>query len=200
MTNFFAIDEINELVLQGHSYISSIGVKIIDDKNYKSSSILEGHFYEFLELLEVIELYKDIETTDDQLQQLVLRLYGVVENECLYYNGMYVDIEEANNSSTSNVGTLIPFVRLKIPSGTAIPYHIIMNTIYARYGSEPTFITQIPKPGDMTGLALRTVVDIPIDCNYLDSLFTILQSIDINLQDTAGLGYSITDTYLTIKI
>lgn len=200
MTDFFTIDEVNDLVLQGHSYISSIGVKIIDDKNYKSSSILEGHFYEFLELLEVIELYKDIETTDDQLQQLVLRLYGVVQNECIYYNGTYVDIETTNNSSNSTTGISIPPTRLKIPAGTPIPYNIIMNTTYAKYGYEPTFITQIPKPGDMTGLSLRVVEDIPIDSNYLDSLFTVLRSIDVNMEDTAGTGYSITDTYLTIKI
>lgn len=200
MTTFFSLDDINELVLQGHSYISSIGVKIIDDKNYKSSSILEGHFYDFSELLEVIELYKDIEPTDDSLQQLVLRLYGVVENECVYYNATYVDIEITNNSSNSNIVIGIPPVTIKIPSGTPIPYNLIMNTTYFKYGKNPTLITQIPKPGDVTGLSLRTVVDIPIDLNYLDPQFTVLRSIDVNLQDTAGAGYSIVDTYLTIKI
>lgn len=107
MTTYFTIDEINTLVLQGHQYISSIGLKIIDDKNNKGSSFLEDHFYDFLELLEVIEEYKDLETTDDQLQQLVLRLYSQVNNTCLYYNGLYLDIDDSmfSGSVTINIGT-----------------------------------------------------------------------------------------------
>lgn len=107
MTTYFTIDEINTLVLQGHQYISSIGLKIIDDKNNKGSSFLEDHFYDFLELLEVIEEYKDLETTDDQLQQLVLRLYSQVNNTCLYYNGLYLDTDDSmfSGSVTINIGT-----------------------------------------------------------------------------------------------
>lgn len=198
MTDFFDIDEINTLVLQGHSYISSVGIKIIDDKNYKSSSILEGHFYDFLELLEVIELFKDIETTDDQLQNLVLRLYGVVKNECLYYNGMYYDIEQEQGIVVINTGgTVIPAVRIMIPVGTPIPFPIIMNTTYLKFGDEPRITTKIPKPGDMTGLSLRQVSDIPIDFNYFTTPFRQLESIDVNMEDD-GTGRSAVDTYVTI--
>lgn len=199
MTSFFDIDTINELVLQGHSYLSSIGIKIIDDKNYNGSSILEGHFYNFSELLDVIELRKDIETDDDQLQQLVLRLYGYVENECVYYNGLYYDIETNSITSASGGGgTSILPTRLLIPQGTSILHNIVMNTIYAKYGDEVRFTTKIPKPGDVTGLSLRTVTDIPIDYNYTTP-FTGLLSVDVNLEDN-GFGVSSTDTYLTISI
>lgn len=105
MIDFFSIGQINELVLKGHSYISEVGIKIIDDKNCKGSTNLEKHFYEFLELLEVIELRKDVETTDDKLQKLVLRLYGYVENECIYYNGLYLGIDDPMYSGSVSVDT-----------------------------------------------------------------------------------------------
>lgn len=141
MITFFTIGNINELVLKGHSYISKIGIKIIDDKNYKSSSILEGHFYDFLNLLEIIELRKDVETTDDKLQKLVLRLYGYVENECIYYNGFYLDMDDPMFSGSVVV----------VPSGGGISViektrlDIIDNT-------NPTVIDWnndiVPTPGD----------------------------------------------------
>lgn len=109
MTQFFTLGNINELVLQGHSYISEIGLKLIDDKNCKGSSFLEGHFYSFLDLLEIIEERKDLETDDDRLQQLVLRLYGYVNNECIYYNGRYLDIDSPmfNGSVTVDTSDLV---------------------------------------------------------------------------------------------
>lgn len=105
MTDFFTLGNINELVLQGHSYISGIAIKIIEDKNNIGSSKLENHFYSFLDLLEVIEERKDLETNDDKLQQLVLRLSGYVENECVYYNGKYLDIDNPMYSGSVIVDT-----------------------------------------------------------------------------------------------
>src|SRR5882757_3558988 len=103
MTTFFTLEDTNELVLKGHSYISNIGIKIIDEKNCNGSSILEGHFYEFLNLLEIIEIRKDLEITDDKLQQLILRLYGIVENECLYYNSRFIDLDDPMFSGSVTV-------------------------------------------------------------------------------------------------
>lgn len=92
MIQFFTLDNINELVLKAHSYISRIGIKIIDDKTCEGSSILEGHFYRFINLLDVIESRKDFDTTEDKFQRLVYKLYGYVNNECIYYNSLYIEL------------------------------------------------------------------------------------------------------------
>lgn len=140
MTDFFTLDEINTLVVQGHSYGSSIGIKIIDDVTYSGSSILEGHFYEFQELLEVVELFKDLETTDDCLQELVLRLYSIVNNECIYYNGLFVDIDTPGFTINIIGGGGTTVNQGKIPFDTSVnPTQLLnYNTVYKRlYGNNP---------------------------------------------------------------
>lgn len=105
MITYFDIDTINELVVKAHAYISEIGLRIIDDKNSKGDSNLEDFFFSFLDLLEVIELRKDLETTDDRFQELVLRLYSQVNNQCVYYDEDYIDLDDPMFSGSITVGT-----------------------------------------------------------------------------------------------